>query len=342
MGAATNLSSAVTIEDVSAVGEARRRAHELVANLGFGPTEIGKVALVATELAGNIVKHAGRGEILLRGLTAASRRGVEVIALDRGPGMSNIAECLRDGYSTAGSPGTGLGAVRRISETFEIYSGPTVGTANLARLWSQPAASDGTIDVGVVCAPKRGEKYCGDNWAVKDENRRVRVLIADGLGHGPQAAGAANAAVAAFADEKTQEDLPATLAHLHAALRRTRGAAAAIAEIDFARGLVRYAGVGNISACIVSPAAPDKTRRLISQNGILGVEMRKVQEFSYPLPEGSCLIMHSDGLISHWQLALYPGLLARDPALIAAVLYRDHRRGSDDVSVLVARKAARH
>lgn len=342
MGRAVNLSKAIQIEDMTAVGEARRRAQELAATLGFGAADAGKVALVATELAGNIIKHAGRGELLLRGVTAGPHCGLEIIALDRGAGMHNVNECLRDGYSTAGSPGTGLGAVRRLSHTFEIYSGPSLGTAVLARLWSKPGAADGRVDVGIVCAPRPGEEYCGDNWAVQDGSALLRVLLADGLGHGPQAADAANAAVTAFTDETAQVDPPGILTRLHAALRRTRGAAAAVANIDFTRGLVRYAGVGNISACIVSPAAPDATRRMVSQNGTVGVEMRKVQEFSYPWAEGSHLIMHSDGLATHWQIGQYPGLLARDPALIAAVLYRDHRRGNDDVAVLVARKGAGH
>ncbi len=341
MGTAINLSKSVTIEDESAVGEARRRAQDLATALGFGDNEIGKIAIVVTELAGNIVKHARRGEILLRGVTAASRCGLEAIALDRGAGMANVAECLRDGYSTAGSPGTGLGAARRLSQTFEIYSAPS-GTAALARFWNKPFADGEYVDVGVVCAPKPGEEACGDNWAVKNGNLQLRVLLSDGLGHGPQAAEAANLAVTAFSSEKAQIDPTGILTHLHAALRRTRGAAAAVANIDFRRGLVRYAGVGNISACIMSPAAPKESLRMVSQNGTLGVEMRKVQEFSYPWAEGSCLIMHSDGLASRWDMEKYPGLLRRDPALIAAVLYRDYRRGTDDVSVLVARRGAAH
>lgn len=343
MGTAVNLSNVVAVGDASAVGEARRLAHELATLLGFGATDVGKAAIIATELAGNIVKHAGRGEMLLRGITVAAGGGLEIIALDRGPGMSNINECMRDGYSTAGSPGTGLGAVRRMSHTFEAYSGPSVGTAILSRLWTEPPLKNGDVDIGIVCTPKPGEEYCGDNWAVTDRSPSLRLLLADGLGHGPQAADAANAAVSAFSHEqRTPEDPPTMLQRLHGALRRTRGAAAAIADIDFTRGLVRYAGVGNICARIVSPSAPDDARRMISQNGTLGVEMRKVQEFSYPWPDGSCLVMHSDGLATHWELGQYPGLLARDPGLVAAVLYRDHRRGSDDVAVLVARKSVNH
>lgn len=333
------LSHAILIEEQSTVGEARRFAQGFTHGLGFGLTAAGTAALIATELATNIVKHAGRGEILIRALPAPARTGLELLALDRGPGMRNVAECMRDGYSSAGSPGTGLGAVSRLSQVFEIYTGADVGTAVLARLWDGPAPRADGVVIGAVCLPKPGEEYCGDSYAVDGGNSRTRLLVVDGLGHGPLAAAAADAAVTAFCSEKHMPDPKGMLAAIHQALRRTRGAAAAAATIDFADGVVRYAGVGNIAASIATPSSHE-TRRLISQNGTAGAEIRKAQELSYPWPPGSRLLMHSDGLATQWQLERYPGLLARDPALIAAVLYRDYRRATDDVTVLVAAAAA--
>lgn len=336
-----NQSSHIAVDDTSAVGGARRFAQGFAASLGFAATEVGRVGIVATELANNMIKHAGRGEIVLRALPARPQPGIELLALDRGPGMRNVAECRRDGYSTAGSPGTGLGAVSRLSQTCDIYSGPDLGTAVLARLWSQPAVTAAEIDIGLVCLPKPGEDYCGDSCAVVNGTAPLRILLADGLGHGPMAAAAATEAVKTFYEEKPPCDPHHMITLIHAALRRTRGAAVATASIDFTRGIARYAGVGNISASIVSPAAAE-SRRLVSQNGTAGVEIRKVQEFSYPWPPDASLVMHSDGLGTQWHLQRYPGLLTRDPALIAGVLYRDYRRETDDVTVLVLRKAGHH
>src|SRR5690606_24646577 len=120
----------------------------------------------------------------------------------------------------------------------------------------------------------------------------------------------------------------------HAALRSTRGAAMAIAELRHAERVVRFAGVGNIAASIHDH---HQTWNMVSYNGTVGHELRKVQEFTYAWPENGLLVMHSDGLTSRWSLAAYPGLAARHPSMTAAVLYRDFRRGRDDVTVLVAR-----
>lgn len=338
-----NPSKLVAVDDPSAVGEARRLSQRLVSDLGFGATDAGRVALVVVELATNILKHAGHGAIVFRMVESSGRSGVEVLALDSGPGMHNVNACLRDGYSTAGSPGTGLGAISRLADTFEIYSGPEVSTAVLARLFAGERKEDVTehIHVGAVCVPVRGESHPGDGWAVEDRHSPAYVLVADGLGHGPSAAKAAEAALTVFQNKKNDERPESILARAHGALRATRGAAVSIASLDFDKRVVHYAGVGNVAARIVEPGS-NNSRSLVSQNGTVGVEMRKVQEFSYPWSESAVLIVHTDGIGTRWDLSRYPGLLARDPALVAGVLYRDYRRNSDDATVVVVRRATVH
>jgi hypothetical protein len=165
-------------------------------------------------------------------------------------------------------------------------------------------------------------------------DNRCLVMVADGLGHGPAAAAAAQAAVDALAVKSSLAPL-AIIEAAHAALYHTRGAAVTVVELDLARLVVKAAGVGNIAGAILSTGAP---RHLTSYNGIVGHQVQKIQEFSYPWPAGALLVLHSDGLTSHWNLDAYPGLLARHPSLIAGVLYRDFSRGSDDVSVLVIKQ----
>jgi hypothetical protein len=272
--------------------------------------------------------------------------GIEILALDKGPGIANVAEALRDGYSTSGSPGTGLGAIGLLAAFFDIHSVPGIGTALLARLWATSLPSpllsgEGRgvrLEVGVVCLPKAGEEICGDAWAVEQFAGRSVVLVADGLGHGPEAAQAASEAVKVF---RAHPHLtPAEMIEaIHTALRATRGAAVAIAEVDTLRHSVRFAGVGNIAGVIWTA---DENRHLVSHNGTAGLEVRKIQEFTYSWRaaasgEPSLLILHSDGLATHWDLARYPGLAQRHPSLIAGVLYRDFNRGRDDVTVVVAK-----
>jgi hypothetical protein len=291
--------------------------------------------LVATEAATNLVKHATGGEIVLRSLAAAEGGGVEVLALDRGPGIADIGRCLRDGFSTTGTAGTGLGALGRLSDLFDITSAAAIGTALVARVRSAPGGATPQAAVGVVCLPVSGEEVCGDAWAVETFPDRTAVLVTDGLGHGSSAAVAAQEAVRVF--RQTAHSEPTDVIHaLHAALRPTRGAAAAVAVIDRAAGRLRYAGVGNVAGTVIGPAG---RQGLVSLGGTLGHEVRKVSAFEYPWPAGGLLVMHSDGLGSQWDLGRYPGLTGRHPALVASVLYRDGRRGRDDVTVLAIRDA---
>jgi hypothetical protein len=264
--------------------------------------------------------------------------GVEMLALDKGSGIASVAESLRDGFSTAGSPGTGLGAVGRLSALFDIYSTPKAGTALLARFWPHRGAPDGDpFEVGAVSVPKPGEEVCGDGWAVVARQPGGLVVLAvDGLGHGPEAARAAETAVRVFLKERagTPQD---GIQVIHDALRSTRGAAAAIAEIDCERRLVRFSGVGNIGGWVLSEG---QSRSMVSHHGTAGVAVRKVVEFTYPWPERALLVMHSDGIGSRWNLDAYPGLSERHPALVAGVLYRDFVRGRDDATVVVVREKA--
>jgi anti-sigma regulatory factor (Ser/Thr protein kinase) len=327
----------IQIDDRTQVGQARRAAVEMAEALGLGDTQAGKVALAVTEAATNIVKHAGTGKILLAPLVRAGAMGLEILALDRGPGISNVPASMRDGYSTAGSMGAGLGALSRVSPTFELYSQPGKGTALRLEVWksvSPPAESE--LEVGAVCLPKTGEEVPGDGWLLEASGDYRAIMVVDGLGHGPNAARAARAALEAFAARPAAT--PAALMEIcHGALAATRGAAGAAARVELAKRRGTFAGVGNI-ACRVEMTG--ERRQLVSHSGTLGHVMRRVQEFEFDFPAGALLILHSDGLTTRWSGQDYPGLLAKHAGLIAGVLYRDHNRGTDDVTVVVLKNSA--
>jgi len=265
--------------------------------------------------------------------------GIEAIIADRGPGIPDIGRALRDGYSTAGTPGSGLGAVKRMSDQFDIYSAAGAGTVVLVEVCSRTAnsapGSNGRLQNGAVCLPKAGETDCGDAWAIARSGTGHVLIVADGLGHGPDAAKASRQAITTFHSRLTlpPNDL---LGEIHLALRSTRGAAVAVAALDPIKREIRYAGVGNIAGAVVTG---DETRSMVSQNGTLGHEVRKIQEFTYAWPPGALVIMHSDGLQTQWRLDRYPGLATRAPAVIAGLLYRDFTRGRDDVTVAAVREA---
>jgi anti-sigma regulatory factor (Ser/Thr protein kinase) len=337
---AMNRTLALAIEDSSQVAEARRSAVALTRGLGFTETEAGRVAIVATEMVRNLVTHASEGrQFLLRALRCDGSAGVEMMVLDEGPGIADIAQSLRDGQSTAGTAGTGLAAIFRLSTATDIHSVRGVGTALLAQVWRSsglPDAAPGAAAVGGVCIAKPGGLYNGDRWAMRRVGGATLLLAVDGLGHGEHAAETSDAAVAAFEAHPALSPADGVQA-IHAALRNTRGVAVGVVELDSAKEVARYAGVGNIAGVILSA---DGGKSLVSHHGTAGGKVRRIKEFTYPWPRGAILILHSDGLSRRWGLNDYPGLLPRHPSLIAGVLYRDFARGTDDVTVVVARRPA--
>ena len=323
----------IPVEEASGIAEARRRVAALAASLGFDGTTAGALAVAVTEAATNIVKHATRGSIVARSLEAGDLRGVEVVALDTGRGIPNLRVSMRDGHSTAGTAGNGLGTLQRMTTGLDIYSQAGKGTVLRFEVWQPGARQPGAYTAGAICLPKPRETVCGDDWAVLAHRDRLILFMADGLGHGPDAASASRAAVGAVtrhAGLKAAEIMDAA----HAALRPTRGAAAAVAILQGSDGLCTFCGVGNIAASI---RVNGTARNLVSHNGILGHQVRKMQEFQYPFPPGAILVAHSDGLATRWDLESYPGLENRHPTLLAATLYRDHLRGNDDVTVVALR-----
>jgi anti-sigma regulatory factor (Ser/Thr protein kinase) len=332
----------VPVTDSTFVGEARRAAADFATRLDFSVEQASNLAIVTTELATNILKHASSGEIVLTGVFSEHRTGVDVVALDKGPGISSIAASLRDGYSTAGSPGTGLGAISRLADSFDLYTQPGRGTALSARLWSSndtfrdrsSQAGTEAIEIGGLSVPVRGETVSGDAWSVRRLPQGTAILVIDGLGHGYLAAEAAKLGVEIFLNAREQSPVE-LLKGIHGALQATRGAAGAIAALDPGARQVRFAGIGNISASVITV---EDARNLVSMNGILGHEARGCREFTYPWPAGAALLLHSDGITARMNLAEHPGLLRRTCTLMAGVLYRDYNRGRDDATVVVARE----
>jgi anti-sigma regulatory factor (Ser/Thr protein kinase) len=371
---------AMPVRDPTDVATARRRIAGLVAGMGYNETQGGRVAIVVTELAQNLLRHGGGGEVLA-GADPYRPACIEIMALDRGAGMADVAACFRDGYSTRGTSGNGLGAVKRLAHQVLIHSVPGSGTAILVRLGPGADPGDRPLPIAgrdagtmtasgatgvpasdavrtnisgairtdlsgairtdlsgairttaTLCVPKPGETICGDTAAIVCRpDGTIGLLLADGLGHGPQAAAASLEAARQF--QKHPEATPAViLPILHAALRATRGAAVATAWIDPRARRVTYSGIGNIAGFITDTGG---TRRMVSHSGTAGYASGRIQEFHYPLHNRPILVMFSDGLTSSWSPEGHPGLFALDPTLIAGVLYRDHARGRDDASVIV-------
>ncbi|MFD4127428.1 ATP-binding SpoIIE family protein phosphatase [Streptomyces globisporus] len=382
---------------------ARGAAAALGRRIGLGEQRTAQLVLAIAELASNITKHAADGSLLLRVLRTRESAGVEVIVVDSGPGMADVPAALRDGVSSVGTLGVGLGAVQRLADQFDIHSMPGLGTVQFARFWPHPLDPrlTGEVAVGGITRPIGGEDTCGDSWAARIDpgeqnaqapaedaaparetpaapgwaamtgarpgeyahrtgtrpsdrteyalgHRRsqlvrgaaagpgdgILVMSCDGLGHGPMAALASQAAVKAFRSS-TAHTPEQVMEAVHRALRGTRGAAVAVARLEV-DGRVLFCGIGNISASVVSASSRSN---LLSHPGIVGHQMRQLRTYEHRLPAGGALVMHSDGLSERWTPGDLAALLHHPPALIAAGLLRQAGTRRDDASVVVAKGA---
>lgn len=370
-GAATEAGDVVWLRVGEAMpAAARREAALLAGRIGLGADRANDLAIAVTEAATNLQRHSADGALALRIERQGKHAGVEFLALDSGPGISDIRAALIDGNSTAGTLGVGLGAINRLADVFGIHSVPGRGTALLARFYPRraaPPAADGRPAVGGLTRPINGEELCGDTWAVRDapaegapgasgepdrpEERHepagpgeaaayaelpdTIVMMCDGLGHGPLAARVADQARLSFRESRSAD--PAQIVReLHAGLKGSRGAAIAVARVDHVRRRVRLSGAGNISGFILG----DRSRQtLLSIPGIVGHNIARLQTFEAELPAGSALVLHSDGLSNRWAPADFPGLLAQSPVLIAGQLLWQAGTRADDAGIVVVKAA---
>lgn len=289
-------------------------------------TVLGRITLVAQEAARNLVVHAGHGELHV----SYDEWYFDLLAVDTGPGMSNVAQCLTDHFSTRGTLGAGLGAIKRLSDRFDIHSQPGKGTVVLARfeLRTPPRLE---LVAGAVCTPYPGEELAGDAWAVKGN----RVMLCDGLGHGLAAHMVSTRARDLFLAHDLRMPLADFMGQAHRALSNTRGGAMAVAEVLPQTGQLNFCGIGNIAGLLVA----DRARGLVSSNGTIGYKAGRIQSYTYPWDDTSLLIMSSDGITSRCTPDAYPGLVHRHPAVIAAALHRDYKRLNDDATLLVFKHA---
>jgi anti-sigma regulatory factor (Ser/Thr protein kinase) len=320
------------VEAAATASAARRTAERLAEQIGLPEKQTGDLSIVVAEAAGNLVKHADEGVLLVRPVRTEEQAGVEIVAYDHGPGMADLVHSVGDGHSTAGTLGIGLGAIVRQSSWSDLHSVPGKGTVLVAQVW--PGTPPTPSWAAGLTRPLTGEPVSGDAFAIREVEGRRLVMMCDGLGHGGLAAAAANEAVRTFTEVAPSS--PATIVEaLHRRLNHTRGAALAVAEIDRDAQMVRYCGLGNIAGTVIGLTG---TRRgMISLPGIAGHQRRQIRQYDYPFDTGAIVLMHSDGIVDRWNPMDYPGLLTHSPAVIAATVLRDAGVRRDDAGVLVAR-----
>jgi anti-sigma regulatory factor (Ser/Thr protein kinase) len=336
----------LAVEDASAVVACRNAGLAMASRLHFPAARADALGLAVTEAASNLHKHARQGALLLAVNRDADVPGIDLVTIDSGPGLRDVGAAMRDGHSTAGTLGIGLGAIRRLADFCDLYSVPGHGTALVARFWPvsrEPVPREPAIRCAGLIRPITGEVECGDAFGVLRTDDTVTAVFCDGLGHGPLAAAAAAAALAAVLGDPPTGSASATgpasgrasepaalLERAHRRMSGTRGGAVAVVQVS--GQLARFAGLGNVAAFILSAGS---RKSMLSVPGIAGYQARVFRQFEYEVPPGAAVILHSDGISSRWEVAAVPGVENKDPLLIAAVLLAEAGVHRDDAGVVV-------
>jgi anti-sigma regulatory factor (Ser/Thr protein kinase) len=319
------------VEDPSAVAACRAAAAALAGRLRFPDARVAELTLAVTEAASNLHKHAREGSLLVRIGRDGGAPGIELVTIDAGPGFRDTDRAMRDGHSTSGTLGIGLGAIRRLADFCDLYSVPGHGTTLVARFL--PERHQPSITCAGLIRPISGETECGDNFGAVRTGDTLTGVLCDGLGHGPLAASAAATAVAAVIETVLQDgggEPAALIERAHQRMSHTRGGAMGVVRVT--GQTARFAGLGNITATLLV----DGTRKnMLSVPGIAGHQARTIRQYEYDVRPGTSIVLHSDGLSARWEAAALPGLAARDPLVIAAAVLAEAGTHRDDAGVLV-------
>jgi anti-sigma regulatory factor (Ser/Thr protein kinase) len=316
----------------------KKDIHKAAIDAGFDTVTVATIDIILSEITSNLFKHAKGGEVLMKIFGEGEDECIEILCIDDGPGIDDLARVLFDGYSSTHTLGQGLGSIKRQSDVFDIYSLKDWGTVLLSRIYKQKKVNSRATKKAFTCTglviAKTGESVSGDGYYLQELKDGFRLLVADGLGHGSEAHLAVEEAIKVFRicpDEDTGE----ILRFIHNDIRKTRGIVATVISYKKTTKQWKMTGVGNIATRIIDGTY---TRVNVSYNGIVGHNLpNAMTEHVFDAHPGQMFICCSDGIKSRWDLLKFPGLIKHDPSTLAAVLYKEFGRRTDDMSVIITK-----
>lgn len=326
----------LAISDAADLAGARDLARTLARSVGFNAQATEEIVLAVSELGSNLVKHAQRGSLNLQAIADGARTGLQVEAVDAGPGIADIDQALTDGFSTAGSLGCGLGAVNRLMDQLDIDSQVGRGTRVVCRRWlrqHQESHQPCPLSVGVATRALLPLEGNGDAFVIKRWNESLLITLIDGLGHGKFAQRAAQTA-RQYVEAHFDQPLVDIFLGVGRACRATRGVVMAAARFDWGNGKLLFGSIGNVETRTIGPA---RSLSFLVRRGVLGLNapMPKVTEHEWD--PAHVMILHTDGLKSHWRWQDYPELAKASATLVAQQLLRALAKDHDDATVVVVR-----
>lgn len=324
-----------TANDRSYFSLIKKEIHRLANEAGINTERIHELDLIVAEMTSNLFKYSDDGEILMGTFHNDGSPYIELISIDNGPGMANPNRMMQDGISTTNTLGHGLGSMKRLSDTFELYSQPGWGTIVLSRVYNTPPKKNKTpLIIRPIVVAKPGETKSGDGFVYKKTDKYIKMMLADGLGHGPEANKAINEAASEFKVFPDYSPIE-TLRFIHTNIKKTRGAVINIVGYEFDTKTWTSAGVGNIAVRFMGPVA---FKNHMSYNGIIGHNIpNTMNDQQYPLEQFNQVMFCSDGIKTRIDMAKYLQMYKYDQTIFAAAIYKDHARRNDDMSVVLAK-----
>lgn len=329
---ATHVSFAA--DDRSYFSLIKKEIHKAAQEITISKARLNELDLIVAEMTSNLFKYSQGAEILMGVFSNEGNPYIELLSIDQGPGMVNPSRMMQDGVSTSNTMGAGLGSMKRLSDTFDLYSQSGWGTIVLSRVYldGSKAVNRSGVTVSPLVVAKPGESTSGDGFVYKKSGTYYKFMLADGLGHGPEANRAVNEAATSFKvfpDTSPTE----TLRFLHPNIKKTRGAVMSVVGYDTKERRWTCAGIGNIAVRLFGPV---NMRNHMSYNGIVGHNIPgSMNDQSYSADDYNQLMLCSDGIRTRIDLARYPQIYKHDPSVLAAAIYKDHARKTDDMSVVI-------
>ncbi|CAM3550865.1 SpoIIE family protein phosphatase [Flavobacterium chungbukense] len=333
-----NTFSVYRIDDRSLIPFIKREIHNLALHLGFTPHRAAETDIIIAELTSNLIKYAGGGDLLYRSNHNGNCNEIEIYCLDKGVGIENTARIMNDGYSTSSTLGQGIGAIKRLSNDFQIYSMKGWGTVQYIKICDKseisiPSSVTG-LDLSALSVNYPGERLCGDGYHVKYLRNGFQIFTGDGLGHGMHAHEAVQQSIRAF-KQCTEKNPAAVLRYVHEHVKKSRGLVATVACVDYETESWNICGIGNINTRIYNGL---ENKTYTAYNGIVGHNIpRTLNSTSIPYQKHQIIVMHSDGLRTRWNLSDLSSIIKQSPGIIASALYKDNVRGTDDATILVGK-----
>jgi anti-sigma regulatory factor (Ser/Thr protein kinase) len=325
-----------SLEDRSYLAILKRDVHRLALQTGLGEKRVAEIDIVVAEIASNILKHGGGGEVLVM-LSEQPTPAIEIIGIDNGPGITDLTRMMQDGVSTTKTLGQGLGAIKRLSDFLQVYSVKGWGTVLVARFFTKPLPAlppKPTAEIRTILVAKPGEKVCGDGYYVSADRTGIRVMLGDGLGHGPEANKAVTEAISSFRFCMLKE-LSEVIRQINTDVKKTRGLVGTVGLYNYKEQRWRLCGVGNIHT---RTWTANVSKTYLPYNGIIGHNMpRTINEQLGEPGTDQLLILCSDGIKTRWDMNKYPGIFRYDMSVLASAIYKDHARKTDDMSVVIVK-----